>query len=239
MGIVVKATLDNMIKTGGKKNNPSTVACLTEPRIIEALFQNCGAFLIPEQNADSHRCRRLRGRGVPFAMLTRETMALVEDGDAVVVDEDAIRIWSRASEPDWPIPKKRKPRRKKKAGLKPARPRAIRGVKRLMRETIQPHLELMASHIAAPLRLEIHIQSESCTPSVWGADFHPGTIRLEEGKLNGLHVMLKIDFKQCAALVEQELSWEKDMRRVSGDLAYFSRLFDAWTAAVRERKGRQ
>jgi hypothetical protein len=117
-------------------------------------------------------------------------------------------------------------------------PRAIRGVKTLVRESIRPHLEAMASHIAAPLRLEICIQSEGCTPSVWSADFHPGTVTLKEGTLDGLHVLLKIDFRQCAALLEQELSWENDMRRVSGDLAYFSRLFDAWTAAVRERKGR-
>ncbi len=40
----------------------------------------------------------------------------------------------------------------------PAKPRAIRGVKKLMRETIKPHLEAMAPHIDAPLRLEIRIQ---------------------------------------------------------------------------------
>jgi hypothetical protein len=238
MGIVVKATLDNMNKMGGKKNNVSTVACLTEPRIVEVLFQNCGALLIPEQNADSHQCRRLRGRGVPFAMLSKETMALIEDGDAIVVDEEEIRIWSRAYEPEWPIPKKRTRRRKKRAEVKPAKPRAIRGVKKLMREKIRPHLEVMASHVAAPLRLEIRIQSEGCTPSFWGADFQPGAVKLKEGQLDDIHVALHIDFKESAALLEQELSWDNIMKHVYGDLAYFSKLFDAWNAAVRERKGR-
>ena len=106
MGTVVKATIENMIEVGGNKNNMSTVACLTEPRIIEALFQNCGALLIPEQDADSHQCQRLRGRGVPFAILSEETMGLFEDGDAIVVNQEEIRIWSRAYEPDWPTPKK-------------------------------------------------------------------------------------------------------------------------------------
>ena len=90
MGSVAKATLGNMIEVGGSKTNVSTVACLTEARIIEALFQNCGALLIPEQEADSHQCQRLRGRGVPFAMLSQEAMALLEDGDAIVVDQEEV-----------------------------------------------------------------------------------------------------------------------------------------------------
>ena len=51
-----------------------------------------------------------------------------------------------------------------------AKPRAIRGVKKLMREKIRPHLEAMAPHIDAPLRLEIRLESEGCEPSPWFAD---------------------------------------------------------------------
>ncbi len=108
MGTVAKVTLDNMVEVGSSENNMSIVACLTEPRIIEALFQNCGALLIPEQDADSHQCQRLRGRSVPFAMLSDETMGHIENGDVIVVDQEEIRIWSRAYEPDWPMPRKRK-----------------------------------------------------------------------------------------------------------------------------------
>lgn len=237
MGTVVKATLDNMIEIDGSKNNMSTVACLTEPRIIEVLFQNCGALLIPEQDADSHQCQRLRGRGVPFAMLSEETMGLLEDGDAIVVDQEGIRIWSRAYEPDWPTPKKRKRRRKQKSEMKPATPRAIRGVKKLMREKLRPHLEAMAPHIDAPLRLEIRIESEGRKPSSWMVVFKPGFLSVKEEEPHAINASLHIDFKECATLLERELSEENIMQQVYGDLSRFSTLFNAWNSAVKERTG--
>jgi hypothetical protein len=73
----------------------STVACLTEPRVVDALFDGCGALLVMLQEEDSPQCRRLRDRGVPFAMLSPEAMAGLSDGDHVVVEEGAMRILRR------------------------------------------------------------------------------------------------------------------------------------------------
>jgi hypothetical protein len=70
----------------------SAVACLTEPRIVDALFDGCGALLVEEQDPDSPQCRRLRGRRVPFAMVSPEVMARLTDGDHVVVDDTQIRV---------------------------------------------------------------------------------------------------------------------------------------------------
>ncbi len=237
MGTVVKATLDNMIEVGGSENNMSTVVCLTEPRIIEALFQSCGALLIPEQDADSHQCQRLRGRSVPFAMLSEETMGLIENGDAIVIDQEEIRIWSRAYEPDWPTPKKRKRKHKKKAKPEPTKPCTIRGVKKLMREKIRPHIEAMAPYIDEPLRLGICIESEGHKPSWWLVVFESGLVRIKEEEAYAINVSLHIDFKECAALLEQKLSEENIMQQVYGDMSYYSVLLNAWNSAVKERIG--
>ena len=104
MGVVAKATIDNMVEVAADQNNVSTVGCFTEARIVEALFEDCGALLIPIQDAESHQCQRLRGRGVPFAMIDDETMSLLEDGDVVVVINEELKIWSRQHEPLWPTP---------------------------------------------------------------------------------------------------------------------------------------
>jgi hypothetical protein len=80
MGTVVKATLGNMVELSTKVG-VSKIACLTEPRIVDALFRDCGALLILEQDSDSHQCRRLRGRGVPYGMLSPKATAILSDGD--------------------------------------------------------------------------------------------------------------------------------------------------------------
>lgn len=102
IGSVVSVTLDNMIDVGQSHDKVSAIAAFNEPRIIEALFQNCGALLVPEQDPDSHQCQRLRGRGIPFAMVSEKTMSLCNDGDVVVAHDGELRIWSREHEPDWP-----------------------------------------------------------------------------------------------------------------------------------------
>ena len=102
IGTVVSVTLENMIDVSRNRDKVSTIASFNEERIIEALFQNCGALLIPEQSPDSHQCQRLRGRGIPFAMINEKTMDLCNDGDVVVVHDGELRIWSREHEPDWP-----------------------------------------------------------------------------------------------------------------------------------------
>lgn len=89
-GTIVKATLRSMDDLDGRVN-PATVGCLTEPRIVDALFDGCGGLLILPQDTDSPQCRRLRARGVPFAMLDPGVMATIGDGSHVLVDERQVR----------------------------------------------------------------------------------------------------------------------------------------------------
>jgi hypothetical protein len=95
IGTVVKATRENMIEVG-ERATVSTVACLTQSRIVDALFDGCGALLIETQDADSPQCRRLESRGMPFAMLSAEAMGRLADGDHVVVDEARMHVLGAA-----------------------------------------------------------------------------------------------------------------------------------------------
>jgi hypothetical protein len=91
LGVVATATLATMSDLGGRLD-VSNLACLAEPRVVEALFDNCGGMLLLDQDPESPRCRRLRDRGVPFALLHPETLADLEDGDHVAVEEGHLRI---------------------------------------------------------------------------------------------------------------------------------------------------
>ena len=84
------ATRDMVEKA--ERADVATVACLTEARVVDALFDGCGALLIPEQDADSPQCRRLRDRAIPFAMVPEETMGALGDGDRVVAEGDHLRL---------------------------------------------------------------------------------------------------------------------------------------------------
>jgi len=95
MGIIVKATVANMVELAASLDAASVV-CLTESRIVEALFDRCGAMLLLIQDPDSHLCRRLRQRGVPFGMITQEIMSELSDGDHVVVDQEKVTLWPKA-----------------------------------------------------------------------------------------------------------------------------------------------
>jgi hypothetical protein len=90
-GAIVKATVSNMVELI-ERLDVASVACLTEPRIVDALFHNCGALLILQQDADSQQCRRLRDRGVPFGMLDPQAFAELSDGDCVVVDREHMSV---------------------------------------------------------------------------------------------------------------------------------------------------
>jgi hypothetical protein len=92
MGTIVKATLKNMDQLADNLDM-SRVACLTEPRIVDSLFNDCGALLILEQDPNSHQCRRLRDRGVPFGMLSHEMMTKLTDGKHIIVDQKQVIIW--------------------------------------------------------------------------------------------------------------------------------------------------
>jgi len=91
-GEVRKVTIKNMEDAAGDLN-VSHVACLTEPRIVDALFNQCGALLIPEQDPRSPQCRRLENRGIPFGMASAETMSKLTDGHVVIAGPDKILVW--------------------------------------------------------------------------------------------------------------------------------------------------
>jgi len=74
--------------------NASNVVCLTEPRIVEALFDRAGGLLILRQDENSPQCRRLNGRDVSFAMLDAERMADLKEGDLVEIERDRMRVVS-------------------------------------------------------------------------------------------------------------------------------------------------
>jgi hypothetical protein len=62
------------------------VACLTEPRIVDALLDQCGAFIIEEQDIASPLCRRLIGRNRRFAMLKRGRLDTLTEGDIIALE---------------------------------------------------------------------------------------------------------------------------------------------------------
>jgi hypothetical protein len=68
IGIVRRITAANMEEIAPELRVVD-VACLTEPRIVDALLEQCGAFIIEEQDIKSPLCRRLIGRDRRFAML--------------------------------------------------------------------------------------------------------------------------------------------------------------------------
>ena len=90
-GTVRKVEARSMVEAA-EAVDVSTVACLTEPRVVDALFDGCGALLVPQQEEDSPQCRRLRDRGIPFAMLSPQAIQGLSDGDHVVVEEGGMRI---------------------------------------------------------------------------------------------------------------------------------------------------
>ncbi len=92
LGAVIKATVANMEQRASDAG-PTTLGCLTEPRVVDVLFERCSALLIPVQDPDSPQCRRLRDRGTPFAMLEDEAMEQIEDGDHIAVFEGGAVCW--------------------------------------------------------------------------------------------------------------------------------------------------
>jgi hypothetical protein len=94
MGTVAKATTANMEEIA-LRLNASHVVCLTEPRIVEFLFDRAGALLIPRQDESSPQCLRLSSRGVPFAMLDAQRMADLKDGDHIEIEGDRTRVVSQ------------------------------------------------------------------------------------------------------------------------------------------------
>jgi hypothetical protein len=91
MGTVARATAANM-EALALEVNASHVVCLTEPRIVDALFDRAGALLIPRQDEGSPQCRRLIGRDVCFAMLDADRIAELKDRDQIEIEAGLTRV---------------------------------------------------------------------------------------------------------------------------------------------------
>lgn len=230
MGTVVKITRDNMVEQS-RKVGVSTIACLTESRVVDALFRDCGALLILEQDANSHQCLRLRGRNVPYGMLSAEAMASLSDEDVIAVDRGSLSLWRRLNTPDWPQRGQRKLVRRPAPKPEP-KLRTLQGANKLVQETIVPHLAVMARHIDRPLRLNIIIKADGCEDSEWTIDFESGSMRVVEGVVIPVNVILKADVDAWPEFIHQKLTSDNAMKEVWGDMSYFPTLFDAWNAAL-------
>jgi len=92
LGIVAKATVANMAQVA-ERIDPRHVVCLTEPRVVDALFDRAGAVLIPDQPDDTHLCKRLRARAVSFAMLPSDRLAALADDDYLHLDDARVTLW--------------------------------------------------------------------------------------------------------------------------------------------------
>lgn len=72
---------------------PTDIAMLTEPRVVEALFDGVGGFLVDEQEASAPLGTRLRTRGARWATCSRQALDTLPDGMAVV-------WWARNGKPE-------------------------------------------------------------------------------------------------------------------------------------------
>ena len=93
-GRIVRATTDNMVALA-ERVTISDVVCLTEPRVVDALFDKAGALLTSEQDLKSPQCRRLRSRRIPFAIIDLQMMARLREGDHLVVEAERALVMRR------------------------------------------------------------------------------------------------------------------------------------------------
>jgi hypothetical protein len=85
IGIVRRITAANM-EDIAPKLRVVDIACLTEPRIVDALLDQCGAFIIEKQDIASPLCRRLISRDRRFAMLERGRLDALMEGDLIALE---------------------------------------------------------------------------------------------------------------------------------------------------------
>jgi hypothetical protein len=91
IGTVKKVCRADM-EEAADQHGVSNVVCFNESRIVDALFDKCGAVLLHQQDPDSPQCKRLRSRGVPFAMLDDVRMADLCDGDHIMVGQNDAKV---------------------------------------------------------------------------------------------------------------------------------------------------
>lgn len=94
IGTVCRITAANM-EEAAENLQVSDITCLTEPRIVDALFDRCGAFIIEEQDIASPQCRRLISRDLRFAMLEHSRMATLADGDHIAFESHRTTVLPR------------------------------------------------------------------------------------------------------------------------------------------------
>lgn len=86
-GKVIKATLQNMVALQNRVGSHDLV-CLSEARVVDALFYHAAALIITAQDTDSLLCLRLRSRNISFCMLSAEDIISLSIGDYLAVDVD-------------------------------------------------------------------------------------------------------------------------------------------------------
>lgn len=83
VGCVRRVSRSNM-ESRATQLGPDDIAVLTESRIVDALFDGVGAFVIDERLADAPLSVRLRTRGARWATCSGEALAQLEEGTAIV-----------------------------------------------------------------------------------------------------------------------------------------------------------
>ena len=84
VGRLRRITLANM-ESLAERLGPTDIACLTELRIVDALLEDAGGFLIDDQQSDAPLGKRLRNRGVRFATFRHDILERFEDGSVLVL----------------------------------------------------------------------------------------------------------------------------------------------------------
>lgn len=84
VGTVRLVTRDNMERVA-EDLGPTEIACLTQPRIVDALLAAASGYLISDEEADGPLGQRLRNRGARFATFQMSRLARFEDGGIVAL----------------------------------------------------------------------------------------------------------------------------------------------------------
>ena len=84
IGTVRRVTRANMESSAGTLG-PADIACLTESRIVDALFGGVSGYLITHDEADKALGSRLQGRSARFAASDTQTIQQFQDGTVIAL----------------------------------------------------------------------------------------------------------------------------------------------------------
>lgn len=79
--LVTRANMERVAEDLG----PTEIACLTEPRIVDALLATASGYLIRREEEEGPLGRRLRNRGARFATFEESTLARFQEGTLVAL----------------------------------------------------------------------------------------------------------------------------------------------------------